>query len=138
MSGAPGMPDALGPAHGALPSANDPEGNLLFSVHMYGNYADASRVDSVLNQARTNGVPIVVGEFGWQLQGVNVAWQQILSSGNSLGIGYTAWSWKGNGSPDEGLDMAQDWNGPLTSWGQNVMGHQCGISNTSEPASIFQ
>ena len=123
--------------HAALTSA-DPEGNLLFSVHMYGSYADAQTVDSVLNQARNSSIPLVVGEFGWQLNGVNVAWQQILSTCTSLGIGYIPWSWKGNGSPDEQLDMAQDWNGPLTSWGQDVMTSANGIANTAQRASIFQ
>ncbi len=126
--------------HAALTAA-DQESNLLFSVHMYGNYSSPSEVDSVLNQARSSNIPLIIGEFGWQLSGASVAWQQILTNCNSTSngprIGYIAWSWSGNDAADSQLDMAQDWDGPLTSWGQDVMTHQYGIANTSQPASIF-
>jgi mannan endo-1,4-beta-mannosidase len=121
--------------HAALTSA-DPERNLLFSVHMYSNYGSADAVDAVLNQARSSSIPLIVGEFGWQLDGATVAWQQILSTCTSLGIGHIPWSWMGN---DGGvLDMAQDWNGPLTSWGQDAMTSANGVANTAQRASIFQ
>ena len=110
---------------------------MLFDVHMYSEYSSTSAVDSVLSQMQSSSIPIVVGEFGWQLNGQSVAWQQILTTCNNLGIGYVAWSWSGNDASSSQLDMAQDWEGPLTSWGQDVMTHQYGIANTSQPASIF-
>jgi mannan endo-1,4-beta-mannosidase len=111
--------------------SSDPEGNLLFSVHMYGNYTSAGAVDNVLNQANSAGIPLIVGEFA-----PPAAWSQILSTCNTQRRGYIAWSWKGN--EDSSLDLAQGWNGPLTSWGQNAMTSASGIANTSTRASIFQ
>lgn len=115
--------------------AADPENNLLFSVHMYGQYSDPSQVQSVLNQAADSGIPLIVGEFAQTQQGSTVAWQSILDTAQSLGLGYIGWSWLGN--EDTALDMALDWEGPLTSWGEAFFNGTNGISATSKPASIF-
>jgi mannan endo-1,4-beta-mannosidase len=118
--------------------AGDPEHNLLFSLHMYTAYSSAAQVDSVLNQAVDSSVPLIVGEFGLQLSGTDVAWEQILATCTELGLGYIAWSWMGNDAGTAHLDMAEDWGGPLTQWGQDVMTGPNGIAETSEKASIFE
>jgi mannan endo-1,4-beta-mannosidase len=115
----------------------DPQHNLLFSVHMYSQYGSASAVDTVLNQSNTSAVPLIVGEFGHQLGGAGVAWQQILARCQALGIGYVAWSWMGNDAMNMQLNMAQNWEGPLTTWGQNVLTGTNGIQQTARRATIF-
>ena len=120
----------------ALTSA-DPQHNLLFSLHMYNEFPTAASVDAVLGQAVSSSVPFVVGELGNQLLGVDVAWQEILARCKSLGIGYIAWSWMGNVGATAQLNMAQDWEGPLTSWGQSVLIGPNGIQQTAHPAGIF-
>jgi len=67
-----------------------------------------------------------------------VAWQQILTSCRTYGLGYMPRSWCGSDSTDAQLDMATDWNGSLTSWGQDVMGHEANMSATAQMASTFQ
>lgn len=119
-------------------NAADPEKNLLFSVHMYGQYQSAQSVDTVLNQAMTNNVALIVGEFGSTFTGQQVAWTAITSRCQSNKQGYIAWSWKGNDSANAALDMAKDWTGPLTSWGQDIMVNNTNsIQRTATKASIF-
>ena len=79
-----------------------------------------------------------MGEFGYQLSGTDIAWEQILATCNSLGLGYLAWSWMGNDAGTAHLDLAEDWGGPLTAWGEDVIHSTNGIAETARPASIFQ
>ena len=117
----------------------DPERNLLFSVHMYSQYPSNASVDAVLDRAVSMGVPLIVGEFGPQLQGQNVAWQQILTKSQSARIGYIAWSWSGNDTATANLNIVNDFSTQLTaSWGRQVMvDHAASIQKTAVKASIF-
>jgi mannan endo-1,4-beta-mannosidase len=120
--------------------AGDPESNLLFSLHMYSRYGDVASVNAALDQAASQGIPLVVGEFGHQLQGQPVAWQQVLAKCQEHGIGYLAWSWSGNDADTAQLNIVNDFGGALTpQWGQPVMvGDANSIQNTSVLAGIFQ
>jgi mannan endo-1,4-beta-mannosidase len=115
----------------------DTQHNLLFSLHMYEQYATPAAVDAALNQANSASIPLIVGEFGPQFNGAAVAWKEILDRCQSLGIGYLAWSWMGNDAMNAQLDMASAWEGPLTTWGQNVLLGTNGIRQTAKRASIF-
>jgi len=115
----------------------DPEHNLLFSIHMYDLFTDPARVDSVLEEAKQKKIPYIVGEFGTELNGKAVAWSEILAKCQELGLGYIAWSWMGNDSDTAHLDMADAWEGPLTTWGHDVMDGANGITATAKRASIF-
>jgi hypothetical protein len=118
--------------------AADPEHNLLFSVHMYTNYSTPTQVDAALNQAVDLSIPLIVGEFGPELSGTDVAWEQILATCTGLGLGYIPWSWTGNDEATAHLDMAEDWEGPLTAWGEDVLNGPNGIAETAQRASIFE
>ena len=117
----------------------DPQRNLLFSVHMYERFATTAAVDNFFTAVSSRSIPVIVGEFGWQHNGQNVAWERILTRSNDLGIGYIAWSWLGNDAQTAQLDMALGPAGPLTDWGQDVMMAAAGsIRATSARASIFE
>jgi mannan endo-1,4-beta-mannosidase len=120
-------------------TAADPRHNLLFSVHMYGQYPTTASVDTVLDRAVSMGVPLIVGEFGPQLQGQNVAWQQILTKSQATRTGYLAWSWSGNDTMTANLNIVNDFSTSLTaSWGRQVMvDHAASIQKTAVKASIF-
>jgi mannan endo-1,4-beta-mannosidase len=120
-------------------TAHDPLHNLLFSVHMYSQYPSSASVDAVLDRAVSMGVPLIVGEFGPQLQGTNVAWQQILTKSQANRIGYIAWSWSGNDAMTANLNIVNDFSTQLTaSWGRQVMvDHAASIQKTAVKASIF-
>ncbi len=123
----------------------DPQHNLLFSVHMYGNYTGAmgpTRVTNALNQAADLGLPLIVGEFGWQAGNQTlrpIDFGHILAECNRHGFGYLPWSWKGNGGNVTYLDMAMDWPGQeLSQWGRDLINDPNGIAATAVPASFFR
>jgi mannan endo-1,4-beta-mannosidase len=116
----------------------DPRRNTMFSVHMYEVYNSSSSVTSYFNAFQQMNLPLVVGEFGDFHGGQSVAWQTIQQEAQSRGIGWIAWSWSGNGSPNQGLDQVNNFNpNSLTQWGQRVFTSQYGIRNTSQRASVF-
>lgn len=120
----------------------DPQHNLLFSLHMYQDYSTSAagqlHITTALGQAVSMGLPLIVGEFGWQLGGVTVDFHLIMSECVRLNLGYISWSWKGNDANLAYLDMAVDWQGQtLTTWGSDVIRGPNGISTTAHAASIF-
>lgn len=122
--------------------AADPQHNLLFSVHMYETYAATTagraRITGTLAQAATASLPLVIGEFGWQAAGAPVDAALIMSECARLGVGYVAWSWKGNSTTLAYLDMAVDWPGQtLTDWGTTIIRGPNGIAATARRASVF-
>lgn len=117
---------------------SDPLRNTIFSVHMYQVYGNDSAVDSYLRAFINARLPIVVGEFGADHQGQSVAASSILSRTRQYGIGYIGWSWSGNGSGTESLDIVNGFNGAsLTSWGNMLFNDANGIAATSVRATIF-
>jgi len=116
--------------------AGDPQRNVMFSTHMYGYYTTLQDVDQLLQRAQLGTtIPFIVGEFGWFHSGNQVAWPSIVQRAEERGLGYIAWSWMGNSPDIAQLDMVQDWGGPLTQWGSDVMMR---IAATSQAASIFE
>ena len=99
--------------------AADPEGNLIFSVHLYwpmADGADAAFIRSHLQQAVDLGYPLIVGEFSQygafsennpraNICGPTgeIDYRAILTACHELQLGWYAWEWgPGNG-----------WNDPL-------------------------
>lgn len=102
--------------------------NVMFSVHMYGAWNDNNKIDSFLTSCQSKGIPIMVGEFGYNYNNgdnnlnckVDVA--HLISKCKSLGIGFMAWSWTGNDAANAWLDMtsSSDWK-TLTWWGNYIV-----------------
>ncbi|MER7700420.1 MULTISPECIES: cellulase family glycosylhydrolase [unclassified Streptomyces] len=118
--------------------AADPDKNTIFSIHMYGVFAEASTVRDYLNRFVNRGLPIAVGEFGHDHSDGNPDEDAILATTEELGLGYLGWSWSGNGGGVEYLDMATDFDaGRLTSWGERLFNGPDGIQRTAREASVF-
>jgi hypothetical protein len=122
---------------------NDPRKNLLFAVHMYCEWkvGGGSSISSGLPSIKNAGIPVYVGEFGYQhAEGsgtCDIDESQIINTCQSNGIGWQAWSWKGNGSPVQYLDLSTDWAGTsLSSWGNTVVNGSNG-TKTAGTASVF-
>ena len=112
--------------------------NTVFSVHMYEVYGNASIVQSYLSSFQNKGLPIVVGEFGADHNGSNVAEEAILQYAQDMGIGYIGWSWSGNGSCCTSLDIVNNWNaGSLSTWGNYLINSTNGIKATSKLATNY-
>lgn len=112
--------------------------NTIFSVHMYEVYDTASKVQSYLSSFQNRGLAIVVGEFGAEHGGKNVAEEAILQYAQDMRIGYLGWSWSGNGSCCLSLDIVNNWNaGSLSTWGNYLINSTNGIKATSRLATHF-
>ncbi|MFI5665020.1 cellulase family glycosylhydrolase [Streptomyces sp. NPDC051684] len=118
--------------------AADPDRNVLFDIHMYGVYDTPAEVSDYLNRFATAKLPVVVGEFGDMHSDGNPDEDAIMSTSQSLGIGYMGWSWSGNGSGVEYLDLVQNFDaGQLTDWGKRLFDGTNGIKATAKEASVF-
>ncbi|MEV6165639.1 cellulase family glycosylhydrolase, partial [Streptomyces sp. NPDC052052] len=116
----------------------DPDHNTIFSIHMYGVYDTATEVQDYLNHFVDNHLPIVVGEFGDQHSDGNPDEDAIMATAQSLKVGYIGWSWSGNGSGVEYLDMVGNFDASaLSSWGNRFFNGSNGISQTSTTATVY-
>ena len=117
----------------------DSQGDTVLSVHMYQHYPNDAAVRGYLDFYVNNNLPIVVGEFGDShfadggLQAVDE--DAILAIAQQHQIGWMAWSWSGNASPNTQLDMVRDYDGnQLTGWGNRVINGTNGLRQTSRLA----
>jgi mannan endo-1,4-beta-mannosidase len=118
--------------------AADPQRNTIFSIHMYGVFDTAAEINDYLGRFITAGLPIVVGEFGFNHSDGNPDEDTIMSTAQSRGIGYLGWSWSGNGGGVEYLDLVTNFNASaLTSWGQRLFNGANGIKATSREATVY-
>jgi mannan endo-1,4-beta-mannosidase len=118
--------------------AADPQRNTIFSIHMYGVFDTAAEINDYLGRFVTAGLPIVVGEFGFDHSDGNPDEDTILATAQARGIGYLGWSWSGNGGGVEYLDMVTGFNAAqLTTWGQRLFNGANGIRATAREATVF-
>jgi hypothetical protein len=92
--------------------------NTIFSVHMYGVYNTASKVQSYISYFYNNNLPLCIGEFGHYHTDGDPNEQAIVQYAKQYGYSIFGWSWCGNGGGVEYLDMVYNWdaNSP-TNWG---------------------
>jgi mannan endo-1,4-beta-mannosidase len=122
----------------------DPNKNIMFSLHMYGNYNTASKIGVDLWDIQQLGLAVTVGEFGYNYNsgnnnlGCTVDAQTVMNEAQWKGVGYLAWSWTGNDSSNAWLDLSSssDWT-TLTSWGKLVFNGTNGIVATSSAATVY-
>ncbi|WP_438435261.1 fibronectin type III domain-containing protein [Gorillibacterium sp. sgz500922] len=117
----------------------DPLQNTMFSIHMY-EYAggDAATVKSNIDQALNQNLALVIGEFGIRHTNGDVDEATIMSYSQQKGVGYLGWSWKGNGSGLEYLDMSNDWQGTsYTEQGHAIIEGVNGIRATSKLSTVY-
>ncbi|MER6592346.1 cellulase family glycosylhydrolase [Micromonospora purpureochromogenes] len=116
----------------------DPAQNTVFSIHMYGVFDTAAEITDYLGRFRSAGLPIVVGEFGFNHSDGNPDEDTILSYSQANRIGWLGWSWSGNGGGVEYLDMATNFDpAQLSSWGQRIFNGANGIKATAREASVY-
>lgn len=120
--------------------AADPDGNTMFSIHMYGTAGkNKATIAGNLKRATDKGLCVIVGEFGWNHTDGDVDEEYIMQYCAENGIGWLAWSWKGNGGGVEYLDLANEWDGSaLSDWGNTVVNGENGLKKTSVKCSIFE
>ncbi|MBT0586818.1 cellulase family glycosylhydrolase [Alteromonas oceanisediminis] len=116
----------------------DPQQNVIFDVHMYEVFGNASAIQNYMQTFANNGLVLVVGEFGASHNGNNVDEDAIMQNAEQLGFGYLGWSWSGNGPCCTDLDIVNGWNpNNLSSWGNRLIHGANGIKETSVAASVY-
>lgn len=117
---------------------SDPLKNTIFSIHMY-EYSggNAATVKSNIDNALAIGVPVIIGEFGYQHTSGDVDEATIMSYAEEKGVGWLAWSWYGNGGGVEYLDLAGGPAGTLSTWGNSVVNGAYGTLATSQLSGIY-
>ncbi len=120
---------------------NDSEHNLLFSIHMYCEWAiGGDDIPGTLQWVRDNNIPFIVGEFGYQHAtdgSCDIDEDLIMQECDNKGIGWLAWSQKGNSGGVEYLDLCDDWAcSSWSDWGTSVFDGTYG-TKTSETCSVF-
>lgn len=120
-------------------AAADELNNTMFSVHMYEVYQDRSTIeDYVSTFLETHDLPLIVGEFGADHYGNDVDEESILAVAEQYNIGYVGWSWSGNSSEVDSLDITLNWDvNNLSSWGDFLINSSNGLRATAETASVY-
>ncbi|MFC4011913.1 cellulase family glycosylhydrolase [Nonomuraea purpurea] len=117
---------------------SDPDKNTIFSIHMYGVFDTAAEINAYMDAFRTAGLPLVVGEFGFNHSDGNPDEDTIMAQAVSRGIGYLGWSWSGNGGGVEYLDQVTNFDvNQLTDWGRRLFNGANGIAATAKQAAIY-
>ncbi len=114
----------------------DPQRNTVFSIHMYSVYNTAASITSYFDAFESMGLPLVVGEFGWQFRAGEVDDETILAEAQARDLGWLAWSWSGNTDPI--IDMTVNFDPhQLTTFGQRIVNGANGLKATAEEATIY-
>ena len=118
--------------------ASDPHRNTVFSIHMYGVFNTAAKVENYLLSFVNAGLPLVIGEFGHLHSDGDPVEDDIMSLAEKYGIGYLGWSWSGNCCGGEYLDLVLNFDpNQMTPWGKRLFEGPNGIMQTACEASIF-
>jgi mannan endo-1,4-beta-mannosidase len=118
--------------------ATDPTGNTAFSVHMYGVFDKATKVQAYMASFVRRRLPLVVGEFSMDHNFGNPDEDAVMSYARAYRIGYLGWSWSGNDELPY-LDMVDNFDpGRRTRWGVRFISGTDGLSTTSHEATIYR
>ena len=114
--------------------------NIMISSHMYDVYDTVSEVSAIFEYAYDNKIPFLIGEFAcnhYSFQPL-VQCDAIMNLAELYDFGYIGWSWTGNSSDLESLDVVSnlDWSTP-SSWGTKLIYGTYGIASTSKEACFF-
>lgn len=100
----------------------DPLRRVVFSAHAYNWLWDTpEEMEHNLTLLWASGLPYIFGEYGSrEFDGVDDLWLRERCA--QLGIGWIAWSWKGNGGEAAVLDMSKRYEAvDLTAYGERVV-----------------
>lgn len=115
----------------------DPDHNLMFSVHWWHSDNNTERITTALEKSVALKLPLIVGEFAHKEVGCkgNIAYKHIIKEGQRLEIGWLAWEWGGEPHNADCREMDMTPTGlfeDLEKWGKEVaVTDQNSIRNTS-------
>lgn len=103
----------------------DPNHNLMFSVHWYHSDNNTERITAAFEKAVALNIPLLVGEFAHKDVGCKgtIAYRHILKESQRLEIGWLAWEWGGEPHNSDCREMDMTPSGrfeDLQGWGKEV------------------
>ena len=127
---------------------SDPQKNIIFSLHIYGNIPTADVAPDLAKLAALSasvGMVFIVGEFGpgknYGPSPTMTTPADVITAAEANGIGWIAWAWDDGAGGGFSMTMVTGiYNVPadLTPYGQDVvLNPTYGISVLAQPASIF-
>jgi hypothetical protein len=145
--------------HAAAVLNSDPQKNVIFDQHIYGNWQAGGNgaswqtdLTAGLDAMAATGVPFIVGEFG---PGRNIGPSptmttpaQIIQAADAHGFGWIAWAWD-DPAGEFSSQPTDDWfalsftgdyqsSADLTTFGKDVVENPTyGLKTMSKKASIF-
>jgi uncharacterized protein (TIGR03382 family) len=137
---------------GQLLFDHDPQKNVAFSVHMYAYWRDPGDpivgtwdgrqpydLDLEMNALVNTGLPLIVGEFGWQASNeVRYTTSIAMQTYENHGVGWLAWMWHGGNNLDMAHGHQYNSDADLTDYGRFVVNDPTvGLKATAVKASIF-
>ena len=81
--------------------ASDILANTVFSIHMFGVFNTAQKVEDYLSAFVNANLPLIIGEFGYLHTDGDPDEDAIMAKASAYEIGYLGWSWSGNSDPVE-------------------------------------
>lgn len=105
--------------------AADEDNNVIFSIHMYGTAGNSAKVKSNIDGVINQDLALCIGEFGWYHSDGDVDEDLILSYCQEKNVGWLAWSWYGNGSSVQYLDLVKDASANPVLAEQSAEGQSC-------------
>jgi hypothetical protein len=153
-SGGCGQDNADLANYAAAVFASDPQKNVIFDQHIYGNWANGggqswqTDLKTGLDKLVATGLPMIVGEFGPGRNigpsATNMTPGEIISAAEARGIGWLAWAWDDPASNADDTWFALSRNGrydssaDLTMFGKEVVENPTyGLLVLAKPATIF-
>jgi mannan endo-1,4-beta-mannosidase len=67
---------------------SDPDRNLIFSIYMYSVFNTTCAIQSYVSTFVNNGLPLVIGEFGWYHASGDVNENTVMSYAQTCCSGY--------------------------------------------------
>jgi mannan endo-1,4-beta-mannosidase len=119
--------------------AADPTGNTIFDIHTYGQFANATKVNSYVRSFTSRRLPIVVGEFSSEHEWGDPDEDAIMASAQAHHLGYFAWSWSGNDKQYRYLDLVSNFDSnSRTAWGRRLINGPNGLNTATHEATIYR
>jgi mannan endo-1,4-beta-mannosidase len=120
-------------------AAADPAGNIVFDIHMYGEFNTAAKVNAYLTSFTRRRLPVVIGEFSGEHRWGDPDEDAIMAYAEAHDVGFLGWSWSGNDKQFSYLDLVNDFDPRSpTAWGNRFLSGPNGLSTDTREATIFR
>lgn len=119
----------------------DPDRNLIFSVHAYWGGWSADAIWNEIEESATMELPLIIGEFAHQSVEclTPIDYDALLQAADAHEVGWYAWEWGPGNTPCPEMDMTSDDSfATLHGWGKDVaLDHPSGIKATAKPVKTI-